>query len=94
IVKVLDGAPPGPGIRVALPGDMPARTAEEWWDRLRSDREALFDRVRAADPGARLDATIEHPFFGPLNWRETLLFMRLHDLDHAGQLRNIAAALA
>ena len=31
--------------------------------------------------------------FGPLNWRETLLFMRLHDLDHAGQLETIAAAL-
>jgi hypothetical protein len=36
---------------------------------------------------------VEHPFFGPLNWRETLLFMRLHDLDHAGQLKQIAAAL-
>jgi len=94
IVRVLDGAPAGPGIREALPADIPARTAEEWWGRLRSDREALFDRVRAADPGARLDATIEHPFFGPLNWRETLLFMRLHDLDHAGQLRRIAAAVA
>ena len=31
--------------------------------------------------------------FGPLNWRETLLFLRLHDLDHAGQLRKIAAVL-
>ena len=30
----------------------------------------------------------------PLNWRETLLFMRLHDLDHAGQLDKIAATLA
>ena len=37
---------------------------------------------------------MEHPFFGPLNWRETLLFMRLHDLDHAGQLKQIAAALS
>lgn len=32
--------------------------------------------------------------FGPLTWRETLLFTRLHDLDHAGQLQKIAAALA
>ena len=36
----------------------------------------------------------EHPFFGPLTWREALLFLRLHDLDHAGQLSRIAAALA
>ena len=42
---------------------------------------------------ARLEQTVEHPFFGPLNWRETLLFIRLHDLDHAGQLQKIAGAL-
>jgi hypothetical protein len=32
--------------------------------------------------------------FGPLNWREALLFMRLHDLDHAGQLQKNTAAFA
>ena len=31
---------------------------------------------------------------GALNWREALLFLRLHDLDHAGQLQKIAAALS
>jgi hypothetical protein len=54
----------------------------------------LFERVLRAEPTARLDGTVEHPFFGPLNWRETLLFMRLHDLDHAGQMQKIADALA
>jgi DinB family protein len=38
--------------------------------------------------------TIEHGTFGPLDWRATLLFLRVHDLDHAGQLQKIAAALA
>ena len=94
IVRVLDGAPAGPGIREALPADVPRLTAEEWSSRLRRDREPLFQRVGSADPGAHLDRKIEHPFFGLLDWRETLLFMRLHDLDHAGQLRKIAAALA
>lgn len=42
----------------------------------------------------RLDQTIDHGMFGSLNWRETLLFLRLHDLDHAGQLGKIAGALA
>jgi len=65
-----------------------------WWALLQQDRAALFERVLAADPAARLDTTVEHPFFGPLNWRETLLFIRLHDLDHAGQLQKIAAAVA
>jgi DinB superfamily len=69
-------------------------TADEWWSILERDRTALFDRVRAADPRASLGETIEHRMFGPLNWREILLFMRLHDLDHAGQLQKIAAAFA
>jgi uncharacterized damage-inducible protein DinB len=72
--------------------DAPLRTADEWLEILRKQRSTLFDRVRAADPAARLDVTIDHPFFGPLNWRETLLFTRLHDLDHAGQLGKIAVA--
>jgi hypothetical protein len=50
--------------------------------------------VGAADPAAHPDATIEHRMFGLLNWREALLFMRLHDLDHVGQLQKITAALA
>ncbi|HEV8439102.1 MAG TPA: DinB family protein [Methylomirabilota bacterium] len=73
--------------------DGTAMSATEWWERLDRARTALFERVLCADPMGHLDQTIEHPMFGPLNWRETLLFLRLHDLDHAGQLRKIAAAL-
>jgi hypothetical protein len=93
IVQVLDGQPAW-APRDAAPGDTAPRPLSTWWALLQQDRAALFDRVLGADPVARLDATIEHPFFGPLNWRETLLFMRLHDLDHAGQLQKIAAAMA
>ena len=71
----------------------PLRTADAWFELLEAQRAPLFERALAADPSARLDRTIAHPFFGPLNWRETLLFTRLHDLDHAGQLAKIAAAL-
>ena len=88
IVAVLDGRTPA--AVEARPSDAPVRrSAAEWHAVLQRDREALFDRVAAADPGAAPAATIEHPMFGPLTWRETLLFMRLHDLDHAGQLRKI-----
>jgi len=93
IRRVLDGQPPprsgGSGIEGA-----PLRPAEAWYQTLSEQREALFARVRAADPAAAPDQRIEHPMFGPLTWRETLLFTRLHDLDHAGQLQKIAAALA
>ena len=93
VVRLLDGLPAG-GVRDRLEREVPRRGLAEWWATLEQDRTALFERVRGADPQSRLDGTVEHPFFGPLNWRETLLFMRLHDLDHAGQLQKIATALA
>jgi hypothetical protein len=92
IVAVLDGASL-PAIPRERPPVSESRTAETWHATLERDREALFARVARAEPGARLDVTIEHFMFGPLNWRETLLFMRLHDLDHAGQLDKLATAL-
>jgi uncharacterized damage-inducible protein DinB len=92
ILRLLEGQPPG------APRDAPARDTaprplEAWWTVLERDRTTLFERVLHADPGARLENTVEHQFFGPLNWREALLFLRLHDLDHAGQLQKVAGAL-
>jgi hypothetical protein len=92
ILRALDGAPAVP--RTVAEAAAPTRSASEWCDRLARDREALFARALAADPGAHLDRLIEHGVFGRLNWRETLLFLRLHDLDHARQLAAIAAALS
>jgi hypothetical protein len=91
IVAILDGGPRSSG------GERTAgerHPAEEWCAILERDREALFARVLAADPQAALGEAIEHPMFGPLTWRETMLFTRLHDLDHVGQLQKIAVALA
>jgi len=90
IVAILDGT--APATREREEGKR--RTAEAWCAILEEDREALFARVRVADPATRPDATIQHRMFGPLSWREALLFMRLHDLDHVGQLQKITAALA
>ncbi|HKQ63781.1 MAG TPA: DinB family protein [Methylomirabilota bacterium] len=89
IVRILDGQAPGEPRDVAARDTTP-RSLDQWWALLERDRGVLFERVRGAHPAARLDATIAHPFFGPLNWRETLLFIRLHDLDHAGQLARVA----
>lgn len=102
---VESGAAVAAAIRAVLDGGRPPErladrvqtarrsTALVWWQRLVADREALFARVLRADPDARLDVRWQHPFFGGLNWREWLLFLRLHDLDHARQLQAIAAAL-
>jgi uncharacterized damage-inducible protein DinB len=93
IERLLDGRPPG-APRDAAARDTAPRPLDPWWSLLERDRTGLFERVLRAEPTARLEGTVEHPFFGPLNWRETLLFMRLHDLDHAGQLQKIAGALS
>lgn len=93
IVHILDGRPvASPATHGDRESSAPRHTAEEWAALLDGDRTPLFERVQRANPQAGLDATIEHPFFGPLNWRESLLFLRLHDLDHAGQLQKIGAA--
>src|SRR5262245_51265031 len=93
IARILDGRPVE-ALRDEPARDTSPRTLPEWWSLLEQDRRALFERVLAAEPDRGLESTVEHPMFGPLNWRETLLFMRLHDLDHAGQLRKIVGALA
>ena len=93
VLAILDGAalPPRPGGR-GIEG-APLRAAAEWTAILDRARAGVFTRVHEVDPRSRPERTIEHPMFGPLTWREALLFARLHDLDHAGQLRQIAAAL-
>jgi hypothetical protein len=93
IVRALDGLPPGERRHAEERPAAPSHTAAEWLAMLDRDREQLFDRALRANPTGRLEQSISHGFFGLLNWRETLLFIRVHDLDHAGQLEKIAAAL-
>jgi hypothetical protein len=92
IRSVLDGGAPT-ALADRIRPDPERHTAAEWWDQLIHDRETLFERVRAARGDERLDVTWSHQFFGELNWREWLLFLRIHDLDHARQLQAITEAL-
>jgi uncharacterized damage-inducible protein DinB len=64
---------------------------EEALAELEQLREALIVAALSADPEANLDlvAWIHHEF-GSLNWREALLFARVHTLDHARQITGIA----
>ena len=67
-------------------------------EQLLADIEALRERLIAvvlqADPQAHLDIVWGHNEFGNMNWREWLLFARVHTLDHARQMQSIAAVLA
>ncbi len=94
IQRLLAGQPPPPRAGGRGVEGAPVLTAEAWYKALAQQREVLFTAVLAADPAAAPDQRIEHPMFGPLTWRETLLFTRLHDLDHTGQLQKIATAFA
>ena len=57
-------------------------------------RERLITVVLQADPQTHLDIVWGHNEFGNMNWREWLLFARVHTLDHARQMQAIAAALS
>ena len=85
IEEIVAGRPPSRTPIDALGDDIEVLSAERWWDRHVSNRERLFAAVLAADPEAHLDQQIFHPMFGGLDWRETLLFLRVDDLDHARQ---------
>lgn len=53
--------------------------------------ESLYVHVLEAAPDGNLEFTWAHPMFGELNWREWLLFLRIHSKDHARQLTGGAA---
>jgi uncharacterized damage-inducible protein DinB len=93
IVSTMQSGTPSP-----IPPDRMERateraTLEQARERLLAGREELFTTVLAGDPAAFPDAVaFEHMWFGPLSWKATLLFLRVHDLDHARQIETIAAA--
>jgi hypothetical protein len=81
-------------IRDAISGEVRAglKSSGDYWTRYLETREALLERVSKANGDEHLDVKISHPQFGDFSWREWLLFMRVHDLDHMRQLQAIAAA--
>jgi uncharacterized damage-inducible protein DinB len=76
-------------IETAPTGD----TREQMLATLEQSREKLLALVLKADPQAHLDITWGHGEFGQMNWREWLLFARVHTLDHTRQMQAISLAL-
>ncbi len=71
----------------------PTVTRADMLATLEAKREQLFAVALQADPEAHLDITWSHREFGAMNWREWLLFSRVHTLDHARQMQAIATAV-
>jgi hypothetical protein len=67
------------------------RGPDDYWREFERGREQFYAEVLGARGDEHLDVALVHPTFGPLNWREWMLFMRVHDLDHLRQLQAIAA---
>lgn len=92
IIGTIDnGAPPTRQVSDRMEATEQRHTAAEWWQALVDARQPLFERASTATGDEHLDVVWEHPFFGPLNWREWLLFQRIHDLDHARQMQALVA---
>ena len=69
-------------------------TREQLLADIERHRERLIAAVLQADPQAHLDIVWGHNEFGNMNWREWLLFARVHTLDHARQMQAIAEVLS
>ena len=69
-------------------------TREQLLADIEKHRERLIAVVLQADPQAHLDIVWGHNEFGNMNWREWLLFARVHTLDHTRQMQAIAAVLS
>ncbi|HLZ68699.1 MAG TPA: DinB family protein [Dehalococcoidia bacterium] len=96
IEGILDGGALPPPVRDTISGETSAglTTAEAYWQAHTRRREQLLARVLHARGDEHLEIAITHQTFGAFNWREWLLFMRVHDLDHLRQLQAIAQQFA
>ena len=95
IEGILDTGRTPQDVRDVLSGDVHTgfTSGEQYYEAYIQRRERLLLRVLQARGDEHLDVKIHHPLFGDLSWREFLLFMRVHDLDHLRQLQAIARAL-
>ena len=92
IGAIVAGGQPPARVRDVVTGVVRSglHTSDDYWHAFEALREPLYGRVLEARGDEHLDVKITHPTFGPLNWREWLLFMRVHDLDHIRQIQAIA----
>jgi len=96
IAAILDGGQLPERSRDTINGStrVDLRSGEQYYEVYHKRREELLGRVLQAKGDEHLGVKINHAMFGDLNWREWLLFMRVHDLDHLRQLQGIAAAFS
>lgn len=93
ICGVLERGEQPPNINDVLEQAPTQATREQLLADIEALRERLIAVVLQADPQSHLDIVWGHNEFGNMNWREWLLFARVHTLDHARQIQAIATVL-
>ncbi len=95
IEGILDSGAVPPRIRDQISGAVrdDLATPEDYWRIHQERREQLLARAASASGDEHPEVKITHPSFGDFTWREWLLFMRIHDLDHTRQLQAIGERL-
>src|ERR1051326_1044221 len=91
ICGVLERGEQPPDVEDALEHAPTGATREQLLADIGTLRERLIAVVLQADPQTHLDIVWGHNEFGKMNWREWILFARVHTLDHARQMQAIAA---
>ena len=79
------GVTPTPG-RIDPPREETSLDINELRERLTLDSLRWSALVERLPPAPSTVLTAPHPFFGELHARAWLLFQRIHDIDHAGQV--------
>ena len=86
VVEALSrGVTPSPG-RIDPPREETSLGIDELRERLTLDSLRWSALVERLPPAPSTVLTAPHPFFGELHARAWLLFQRIHDMDHAGQV--------
>ena len=94
ICGVIERCEQPPNVDDALEQAPTNATREHMLADIEALRERLIAVVMQADPQVHLDIVWGHNEFGNMNWREWLLFARVHTLDHTRQMQAISAVLA
>src|SRR2546426_3466682 len=94
ICGVIERGEQPPDVDDVLEHVPPNATREQMLAEIEALRKQLIAVVLQADPQTHLDIVWGHNEFGNMNWREWLLFARVHTLDHAGQMQAISAVLS
>ena len=86
VVETLSrGVTPSPG-RIDPPREESSLSIDDLRERLTLDSLKWSALVERLPPAPSTAPTAQHPFFGELHARAWLLFQRIHDTDHAGQV--------